>query len=120
MLSGAARQDQSLAFVWEPDGSYKRYVYVISVQPDGKRAALSGADTLQPHRGSFESAVEAGQDGLLGVIVMESDKPEALRDVADKLTLPGAEFDALASRDGWRFDTIWHEMSGPRLTPPIR
>ena len=119
-LSGTSRQDQSLAFVWEPDGSYKRYVYVISVQPDGKLAALSGTDVQQPHKGSFESAVEAGQDGLLGVIVMESDKPQALRDVADKLTLPGAEFDALASRDGWRFDTIWHEMSGPRLTPPIR
>jgi class 3 adenylate cyclase len=120
MLSAAPQADRSLAFVWSPDQSYKRYIYVISVQPDGKLAALSGTDTRAPHKGDVESVVEVGQDGLLGVIVMESDRPQALREVADMLTLPGAAFDLLAKREGWRFDTIWHEMSGPRLTRPIR
>jgi class 3 adenylate cyclase len=120
MLSSAPSRSQALAFVWQPDETYKRYAYVIAVRSDGKLAALFGVDVRKPHKGDFESAVNVGQNGLYGVVLMESDQPEALSEVADKLTLPGADFDLLAQRDGWRFDTIWHQMAGPVLTPPIR
>jgi class 3 adenylate cyclase len=120
MLSGASPAHQSLSFAWQPDGYYKRYVYVISVHADGKLTPLLGADLRKPHKGYYDSAVDVGQSGLYGVIVMESDRPEPLIEVADSLTLPGADFDVLANRDGWRFDTIWHQMAGPTLTAPIR